>query len=204
MNLIFDLDGTLINSKERLYRLFIFLLPGSNLSYDEYWTLKRQGVSHKDILADKYNFLDVDIEFFISQWMELIESEEYLIFDQPLEGVERYLDEARNHASLHLCTARQFERRALEQLERLGLDQYFDSVLVTGRGVTKEELIRKRVKTSISDWIIGDTAHDIKVGHALGINSCGVDTGFLSTAMLRKYKPTQIVDSVTDFQVQNL
>ena len=42
MKIFFDLDGTLINSKMRLYSLFQELVSASNLSFDEYWNLKKK------------------------------------------------------------------------------------------------------------------------------------------------------------------
>jgi len=51
----FDLDGTLPDSRERLYRLFCELVPESRLSFDKYWALKRRKQDHKTILASLYH-----------------------------------------------------------------------------------------------------------------------------------------------------
>ena len=66
MNLIFDLDGTLIDSRNRLYQLFQRLVPESTLSFEEYWKLKRNKISNKDILIHRFCFKDNKIEQFIS------------------------------------------------------------------------------------------------------------------------------------------
>ena len=47
MNIFFDLDGTLIDSKLRLYSLFQKLVPESILTYDEYWKYKMNKISHQ-------------------------------------------------------------------------------------------------------------------------------------------------------------
>ena len=54
MKLFIDFDGTLVNSKERLYNLFQFLVPSSGFSFDEYWARKKKGISHKVILLQEF------------------------------------------------------------------------------------------------------------------------------------------------------
>ena len=56
MKIFFDLDGTLINSKIRLYSLFQELVPVSNFSFDEYWDFKQNKINHATILRKKFNF----------------------------------------------------------------------------------------------------------------------------------------------------
>ena len=56
MNIIFDFDGTLIDSKERLFKLFSFLVPQSNLDFKAYWELKKQGIGHAEILEKHFNY----------------------------------------------------------------------------------------------------------------------------------------------------
>jgi phosphoglycolate phosphatase len=72
MNIFFDLDGTIFDSKERLYRLFQELVPQSNLTFEEYWSLKRNKIGHKTIIANY--FKDIDFIQFEKKWMELIET----------------------------------------------------------------------------------------------------------------------------------
>ncbi|MEZ5505246.1 MAG: HAD hydrolase-like protein, partial [Gammaproteobacteria bacterium] len=52
MNVIFDLDGTLLASKQRLYALYIDLLPQLNLSFDQYWQYKYSGMTNIDIMVE--------------------------------------------------------------------------------------------------------------------------------------------------------
>ena len=79
MNIIFDLDGTLIDSSERLYRLFQHLVPESTLTKDEYWNKKRNKIGHQQILEERFPM--VDFEDFQRRWLGLIETEGYLSFD---------------------------------------------------------------------------------------------------------------------------
>ena len=54
MIFIFDLDGTLIDSSERMYMLFCELVPECKLSKNEYWDYKRDKVNHKVLLERLY------------------------------------------------------------------------------------------------------------------------------------------------------
>ena len=60
MNIFFDLDGTLIDSRLRLYKLFQDLVSSSNLTFSDYWNLKRNKISHKKILTTKFAYSEKD------------------------------------------------------------------------------------------------------------------------------------------------
>ncbi len=200
MNIIFDLDGTLIDSRMRLYRLFQQLVPASRLSFEDYWELKKNNLSHQHILADRFCFAPAAIGAFLTEWMDLIESPELLAFDQVFPEVGEALAGLSGHARLHLCTARQSRDASLRQLERLGLLRHFHQILVTGQVTEKVGLIREHIPAlSSDDWIIGDTGKDILTGKALGIRTCAVLSGFMSGEALRRYAPDLVLDFATGF-----
>ncbi|MFN5879013.1 MAG: HAD hydrolase-like protein, partial [Flavobacteriales bacterium] len=107
MNIFFDLDGTIIESRKRLYMLFQFLVASSDLTFDEYWELKRNGISHKSILTTQFNYTSEDYSAFESLWMNEIEKEEWLNLDEPIMGVTDLLLSLTAEHRLHLVTARQ-------------------------------------------------------------------------------------------------
>ena len=200
MNIIFDFDGTLIDSRLRLYSLFQDLVPHSRLSFEQYWSFKYSRYSNQDILKFEFGFEEGDVQLFLKDWMALIESSKYLSLDKNIEGVLDVLREIKLKASLHVCTDRQFRQPVLDQLDGLGLTEYFSSVMVTEQKRTKESMVFLTVRDLQShDWMIGDTGKDIQVGKTLGINTCAVLSGFMSREALLKYKPTQIIDSVSQF-----
>lgn len=199
MNLIFDLDGTLIDARLRLYRLFQKLIPTSQLSYEDYWTLKQQKVSNETILAKECNFNVADIERFVADWMELIEAPEFLAFDKVFPDVREALERLGMQAKLHVCTARQSRQPVLNQLECFGLLPYFDSIMVTQQIRGKNELIVNMRDLAPQDWIIGDTGKDIQIGKLLGIRTCAVLSGFLSETSLVSYCPDLILPFASNF-----
>lgn len=201
MNLIFDLDGTLIDSRLRLYNLFQQLVPASDLTYHDYWSFKQEKVSNEEILINEFNFDAPAINRFVADWMSKIEAPEFLDLDKNFSGMHATLAELHKQANLYVCTARQYSDRVLEQLERLGLLHYFDQVLVTEQTRSKEELVRKLPSLASQDWMIGDTGKDIQVGQKLGVKTCAVLSGFLNEKILLQYKPDLILPTAADFRL---
>lgn len=201
MNLIFDLDGTLIDSRLRLYKLFQHLVPTSKLTYQKYWAFKSEKVSNESILAKEFNYDAVAINRFVSDWMDSIETPEFLVLDQNLPGMHANLASLRERANLYVCTARQTRIPVVDQLERLNLLPYFDKILVTEQRQGKEELVKTVPGLSSQDWIIGDTGEDIQVGQALELKTCAVLSGFLNEESLRGYEPDLILATAASFRL---
>lgn len=201
MNLIFDLDGTLICSRERLYRLFLDITGIRSLSYEDYWGHKFNKLSNQKILTSFYGWSDEQTKSFTDEWMSNIEDDTYLALDTPIPGVHRFLDRARELGVLSLCTARQSKSQLAKQLLSLNLSHYFDNILVTEQKLTKVDLISSFVENlNSSDWLVGDTGHDINTAKELGIKSCAVLTGFMLEENLVTYEPDLIISDVTEFK----
>jgi phosphoglycolate phosphatase len=205
MNIIFDLDGTLIDSKMRLYKLFQNLTRDTSLSYDQYWKLKKSKVSNEIILKTQLDHDDERIKKFTSDWMVLIESPDYLSFDKNFDGVHDTLLKLQKIATLHVCTARQHRQPVISQLSELKLLSFFDKVIVTEQVKSKEYLIAKHIKDiGPLDWIVGDTGKDIQAGKFLGLKTCGVLSGFMNLESLQAYKPDMVMNSVSDLKLSIL
>ena len=198
--MIFDLDGTLIDSRLRLYKLFQQLVPTSELTYQDYWAFKQENVSNEDILIKEFRFDAAAIKRFVTDWMGNIEAPEFLALDKNLPGMHATLAELCEQANLYVCTARQYSIPLLNQLERLRLLYYFDEVMVTEQTRSKEELVRTLPSLASQDWMIGDTGKDIQVGQMLGIKTCAVLSGFLNEKALLNYGPDLILPTAADFR----
>lgn len=204
-NIFFDLDGTLINSKQRLYKLFQTLNTRSKLTFNDYWELKKNKIGHEKILTDLFNYDTDSINKFKKNWLILIENENLLSLDMPFEGVTAFLtnlNKSENY-NLFVVTARQFKKRAISQIESFGWEDLFTDILVTCGKHEKHELISQSINTSTTDWFIGDTGKDIQTGKKLGLNTCAVLSGFLSEEKLIEYQPDVIINNVIEFDVEN-
>jgi phosphoglycolate phosphatase len=198
MNIVFDLDGTLICSKKRLHELFCDLVKNRKLSFSEYWNLKFSGNSNQAILKEKFGYSEVEITKFMTDWMSLIETDYYLEMDKLIDGMMEFLKRAKKKHTLYVCTARQSVQQVNKQLSSLAIDCYFTEVFVTEQKLTKIELLKEnKIKFSKYDWMVGDTGHDIMAGKEIGIQTCAVLSGFMDEKSLVKYKPDLILNNAT-------
>jgi len=199
-NIFFDLDGTLLESRPRLYQLFQYMVPLSKLSFDEYWELKRNKITHRQILKDQFFYTAGDIDKFEEDWLKQIELPEWLILDEPFEGVSGYLKALKQTHKVFIVTSRQSEKMAFEQIGRLGWLELVDKLLVTGQAREKYDLIRNEVKVSSEDWLVGDTGKDIQTGKQLGVKTAAVLSGFMNEEKLRAYNPDRILKNILELK----
>jgi len=201
MNIFFDLDGTLIDSKMRLYQLFQYLIPQSLLTYEQYWNLKQQKINHSTILKTKLNFSENEVNQFEKKWMLLIEQEEWLKYDKPFNNVTSFLISLNKlNYRLFIVTARQSKIKTINQIKSFGWLNLFEEILVTEQKNEKSELIKKYLNQDTQNWIIGDTGKDVETGKKINIKTAAVLSGFLNKDVLIKYNPDKIVNSVIELK----
>jgi phosphoglycolate phosphatase len=200
MNIFCDLDGTLIDSRIRLYELFRYLVPCSNLSFDEYWGFKRNQINHRQILIENFKYSESQICSFEKSWMGQIELKEWLDLDHPFENVKDFLLYLNSFNNIYIVTARQNKQNVYMQLDRFGWTGIFRDVLVTEQNSSKVDLITNSVKVEMDDWIVGDTGKDVQTGRTLGIKTAAVLSGFLNENSLLKYSPDVIVEYFIDLK----
>jgi len=200
MNIFFDLDGTLIDSRQRLYQLFQYLVPQSRLTFDDYWNLKRNKINHESILKEYFEI--TEFAYFEKNWLALIEEERYLDIDQPFEGVTQYLSDLKEkEISIYVSTARQSKQGVLYQFQRFGWTNLFDDILVTEQKQNKQDLIQPYLSIYKNEnWMVGDTGKDILIGKELGMKTVAVYSGFLSKEVLLEYHPDYILEKVDELQ----
>jgi len=198
MRVVFDLDGTLICSRERLYRLFLSLTKDSSIDYRLYWSCKFNGDSNQDILRKKLNYSEREVDCFVQSWLDLVESDYYLKMDMAIPGAVEFLEDLSEDNELYLCTSRQSISQTYKQLEDLNLLSFFQRVFVTEQKISKFELLKKsNIAFTNDDWLVGDTGHDIVTGKEIGVKTCAVLSGFMSSVLLTGYLPDMIVQDVT-------
>ena len=135
MIIVFDLDGTLIDSSKRLYCLFQRLIPESEFSKFEYWELKRNKIDHQSIL-EKF-FPEREFDIFNKEMLSKIELPEYLSMDRVFPDTIETLECLSVSHTLVWLTARQSKERLMREMEWLHMDPYFDSILVTESKTTR-------------------------------------------------------------------
>lgn len=196
--IIFDLDGTLLDSRKRLHTLFNDLVPELNLSFNEYWDIKMKGTSHKELINSKIGaFSKFDYKVFHENWMRLIESPEYLAIDKPYSKSAVVLEALQNKGiKMFLCTARQKLSGVEQQLEEYKLTSYFEDLYVTEQKRTKKELLDNNINWRGS-FFIGDTSQDIQLAKSYDGVSIAVTSGFRSREYLSHFNPDYLISNIS-------
>ena len=198
MKIFIDLDGTLIDPTDRIYGVFKDLVPICELGKNDYWKLKKNGMSNFSILQKKYNYSNHQIQNFHSKWMLKIEEINWLMKDKLFDGVIDSLKFLSNSSELYLLTNRQNPSLVHLQLKNFGIYFYFSEILVT-ENLGKSKLLKKFTLEK-KDWIIGDTVDDINIGKNFNILTASVSSGVTSKNDLIKSNPDLVLNYFSDFQ----
>lgn len=198
MKIFFDLDGTVIDSRLRLFLLFNMLVSESKLSFEQYWDLKKSGYNHSMILKEIFNYSDPKITEFETKWMSLIETSELLDIDNCFEYTIETLEYLSERATLFIVTDRQYKERTIAQLKKLDIFKFFSEVLVTEQRQEKSTLILLTKDISNNDYIIGDTGRDILAGKKIGLKTIAVLSGFMHETKLVDYNPDKILNDISE------
>jgi len=198
MQLFLDLDGTVIDSRERLHRLFGDLTQSDAIGFAEYWTLKRSMRSNAWILGNRLGYESTKINAFTAHWMDAIEAPEYLALDSPFPHTPSALTSLAERGDLTLVTARQNEASTVDQIARMGLSSYFSRIIVTRQARSKAEALRG-LSVAARDVFVGDTGSDILAAREVGAVAVGVLSGFRDRASLEHYRADGLYDHLGAF-----
>lgn len=204
-HLIFDLDGTLVNSKPGLLNALQFMLKKMGVPADGAQLIDRligppiqQGL--KEVLHFAPKQVDTGVRLFREYYGQygIIEAEVYAGIPQLLEelqGQGRKLYVASSKKNLFIPTV----------LRHFDLDRYFDDLEGAGDGAmhTKAEIItrlmdRNRLLPTAGVVMIGDTRFDMVGGKANEIATIAVGYGFGTEAELRETDPDFYAADVDD------
>lgn len=195
--MIFDLDGTLVDASDRMFMLFCELVPKCHLTKDEYWALKRDKVSHREILMSRYGYTTDDFMRFERQWMDEIESPKSIARDRMLPCVAGLLPKLKSFGfDLYVVTARQDPVAAEAEVKAGGIGAFLDGVLATGPDRDKRRALAPLAPFSRRDVFVGDVGRDVELGRSLGGFTVAVANGFQSRKRLAEYSPDLIIDDV--------
>lgn len=201
-NYIFDLDGTLIDSSERMYQVFCKLIPESKLSKEEYWKYKRNMVSHKMLIELLYP--SVEFKQFNTLWLSKIEEESYLAMDQKYPDTMTVLSQLKfDGHNLYLLTARQSKKNLMDELQHLGLIIFFDKILSTEGIYSKEYILNSYAKVNVdilnpNNIFISDMGKDLQMAKKYGFYTIAISHGFMKEDRLVQYAPDKIVSDLSE------
>lgn len=189
LKVFWDLDGTLVDNRYRLYELFCVLTETDFLTFDEYWSYKFRGYGQGKMLElikyDKKNHSE-----FQRIWLKEIEKEEWLKKDILQKDAKETLEVLFwSGISQYVITNRQFIRNVEEELKWLNIPHFFNGISTTALKGKKADEMRKSFDVSGNDFMIGDSAEDIMAAKELGIHSIAICTDVRNEKLLKKYEP---------------
>ncbi len=198
-NLVFDWSGTLSNDLPVVYATVMKVFDHfkvNRISLDEFrssYTLPYMEHARKfGIDADKETFDNVFAQHFRS-----------FGFPQPLPGIEQVLQQLKSSGKRMIVLSSHRQEFLEEEASRFfngNHGSYFEKLF--GSVHNKEEGILPVIKAvgfaPSETIIVGDTEHDIRAGHKVGLLTAAVLTGYRPREKLAMAKPHFVLNDLSE------
>jgi phosphoglycolate phosphatase len=205
-HIIFDLDGTLSDSREGLFNAYEhvfqkigFLHPGKEMLTQLIGPSLQKGFS--EILGLAHEQVRIAVEAFREYYGSKGLYENHLY-----DGIELLIKDLKKYGgSLYLATAK-YHPFAQKIMHHFSLSPYFTDMAgadYEGLHARKTDLIasilqRNNIRDPFEVVVIGDTQFDIGAAEELDIDSIGVAYGFTPLEEMKTMNPDYIVQSVSE------
>lgn len=202
----FDLDGTLVDSSDTIYKSTIATLEKLGITYN--FTKndldERIGQHFADIF-DEFGVIVNDFETFIKLYKSLYFNfiEDSVLYPDVLKSLE-FLK--KNSCMVSLLTTKAQDQADLI-IDHFKLRPYFNFVMGRTNDIPHKPspepllLICKKLGVLPSEsMMIGDTELDIQCGKNAGARSCAVTYGYRTEEKLKAHKPDFIIDSLLQLE----
>lgn len=211
--LFVDLDGTLLDVRQRHYSTYVELLDmqdmrGQAMNEKQYWGLRREGKTWEEILRLSRLF-PTKFKTYEERFRDRVETPEMLAFDVARPGTVTSLSKLFTKTPIVLVTQRRDGETLESQLAQLQIRKYFVTVLsgAPPRGRRKDpdarwkhkaELIRNRYRLLPEKSVyLGDTETDVKAARSLGFEVFLFEGGHRTKELQMKADPDRIVADLT-------
>ena len=197
--LIFDLDGTLLDVRQRHFAVYSHVLRELGrpaLPEAEYWRRRRAGEGTFAVVGD---LPADDLSRFRNAWFERIECRHYLALDRPYAGVRDALTDLGGNHRLILVTLRRDPDALVWQLAQTSLAPFFVEVISPSGGVPsrKSGLLPDWYPMG-QTWVIGDSEADIELASDLGARYICITEGVRSADFFRARGQVFLASTVQD------
>jgi len=202
--ILFDLDGTLIDSTDAIVDTFYYVFKQYNFDF---------GGGDEDIInligyPLEVMFEKLGVSSHLTQEYTTTYKERYRLISKDsttlIDGAKQSLDEAKKVARLAVVTTKT-ARYAKPLLAHLGILDYFEEIIgaedVTNckpfaEPINKVLELMNISKTNNEIWMIGDTRLDLIASNRAMIRSIGVSTGYEKSEILEQYTPYVVENSL--------
>lgn len=187
MNYIFDLDGTLINSKRRHIEVLKdvlnkYRIAADNRLYSQYMNFKENGGTTKRFLCDIMGESEKSGLLMSQEWVALIEQEKYMRFDTLYTESYHVLERlSGNHGKIFFLTARNNSNATIKELSDMGIAKFAEAVYIVPSNENmknKVNLVNKICKQGETCIFVGDTEADLEAALENDIPYIMLNRGF--------------------------
>ena len=208
--ILFDLDGTLVDSAFDLYRAMNLSLARLNLplvteQQVRVWIGKGTSLFCQSTLQ----YLKGDVDPVLHQqlldtFLEIYNAEP-CVDTQPFHGIVEFLDWGlKNHKKM-ICVINKPEQPARKILDVLQMSHYFDDVVGGDRFEVRKpdpkpllHCVEAFDTTVEQTLMIGDSSNDVEAARRAGIDCVVVSYGYNHGEDIQLCQPQQIVDDLTE------
>lgn len=218
LRLILDFDGPIMDISDRYYRVYQICLektkfPDQNLTpltKEEFWNLKRDRISEKEI-GKKSGLNNNQCDEFTQLRHILAHQLMFLVEDRPINGAIATLEALKKVSDLDLVVMTMRKEKELElALKQHNLEHFFPSDrryylendYNKKSDIEDKPLLMKRALKELpfveKTWMIGDKEADIVSAKNNNIAIISVLSGIRNRQQLEKYQPDFIVNNLTE------
>ena len=205
MNIIWDLDGTILDVKTRYYAIYKNFLEKRNkkpLSIHKYWKLMRAKIYPGDLL-ERSDFRNSLTEY-KSDLSKYRECWDFLKMDKLQINAYELLNSFQKNHTQYLLTLRTNRKTLIKQLKYLKIYNFFETVL-NAKNIEVENFRNKVVIIKKADLdkengiLIGDTPTEVKCAKELGWVSVIISEGIANENLIKASRPTYFLKSLKEF-----
>lgn len=206
--LLFDLDGTIIDSQKGIIKSLKYSLSKFNIFEDDIEVLKSFiGPSLKESFSKHYDFDEKQCDEAIVYYREIFADYGTVNNDLYL-GIKKLLNDLKSKGAMIALATSKPTVYANKILKHLEIEEFFTVIVgsnLDGTRFLKADVIRevfKQLDITNRDLVamIGDRSHDMVGAATIGIDGIGVTYGFGSFEELKEYNPKAIVNSVDELR----
>ncbi len=205
-NVLFDLDGTLTDSREGIINGFIYALNSLGIKEEDRKSIEKYiGPPLDESFRNGYGLDEEQVKNAVNKYREYY-SAEGLYLNKIYQGMkELIIDLYNNDKRVVLATAKplEFSRRILEQNEILQYFYFLSAYMIDGTRTTKQDIIKYALDNienlNLDESImVGDRHYDIEGAKVNNLKTIGVTYGFGSEEELKDAGATYIAHDMKE------
>ena len=212
--ILFDLDGTLVDSASDLYRamnmsLNVLQLPEVTEEQVRTWVGKGTSLFCYSTLQYLTGQVDpAQHKQLLDTFLEIYNAEP-CVDTQPFNGVVDFLDWGLSNNKQMICVTNKPEQPARMIVESLGLSKYFVDV-IGGDRFEKRKPHPRQLLFCVDEYqlakdqvlMLGDSSNDVEAARRAGVDCIVVSYGYNHGENIQDCQPQQVVDDLTELLVK--